>query len=197
MGYGEHMASRAEHRLQTLHALSDAAIACFEADASATVQAIASAAGVSRRTVFRYVDSREELAFIHPLLWFDAFDGALDAHATEPLVERLRIASAAIGAAVDADPEPPRRAFRVAAATPELHRGFQTIFQRWVDRVAEVVAEAEGPTADPIRPRIVGGAVMGMVDAVTREWVLSSPEVRYSSLIDAGFETLRPMFEAI
>ncbi len=57
------MVTRAEHRRTTLLRLSDAAIERFAADgASATIDAIAKQAGMSRRTVFRYVDSKEELA---------------------------------------------------------------------------------------------------------------------------------------
>ncbi|MEL6983864.1 MAG: helix-turn-helix domain-containing protein, partial [Actinomycetota bacterium] len=165
------MATRAENRRATLLALSEAAIDLFESDGpTVTVDAIAERAGVSRRTVFRHVESKEELAFIHPLLWFDAFDAALAANEQVPVGERLRLASMAIAAEIDADPEPPRRAFLVASVHPGLYRGFQSLYQRWVDRIAEVVAQADAKTiaaggsatdvsADPFRARIVGSAV--------------------------------------
>lgn len=194
------MVTRAEHRRATLLALSAAALDLFETvGPSVTVEQIAERAGVSRRTVFRYVDSREELAFIHPILWFDAFDAGLEsAPADGSLAERLRIASQAIAEAVDLDPEPPRRAFMIAAVNPELHRGFRAVFQRWVDRVADEVVTTTGRdgTPDPFRARIIGAAVMGMVDAVTREWVVSPPDVTYRELCDRGYQTLLPLFEA-
>ena len=195
------VAKRAEHRRATLLALSDAAIEMFETvGPSATVEQIAERAGVSRRTVFRYVDSREELAFIHPILWFDAFDAGLAASPVDaPLAERLLLASQAIADAVDVDPEPPKRAFLIAAINPELHRGFRAVFQRWVDRVAEevVATTSRRGAPDPFTARIIGAAVMGMVDAVTREWVVSPPETTYRELCDRGYQTLLPLFQAV
>ena len=165
--------------------------------AGVTVEEIAAEAGVSRRTVFRYIDAKEDLAFIHPRLWFEVFDEGLAQAGDLPLVDRLRIGSRAIALHIDADPEPVRRAFLVAATSPELQRGF-SIFQRWVDRVAdEVLADADD-SSDPevlFRARIVGAAVMGMVDAVTRQWLFSGPDTTFVSLYDQGFELLAPLFE--
>ncbi len=202
------MPTRAENRRQTLLALGDAAIDLFEVEGpSVTVDVIAERAGVSRRTVFRHVQSKEELAFIHPLLWFDAFDAALAASGHLTLVDRLRVASLAIAAEIDADPGPPRRAFLIAAAHPALHRGFQSLFQRWVDRIAEVVAEADAAAAsaatavdvtdpaDPFRARIVGSAVMGMVDAVTRAWLVADSGTTYAELAAQGFTVVAPLLE--
>lgn len=190
------VATRSEHREATLRRLSDAAIALFERDGStATIDAIAARAGVSRRTVFRYVEAKEELAYIHPLLWFDVFDAGLALAPSAPLAERLKAGSRAIAAHIDDDPEPPRRAFAVVSAHPELARGFNRISQRWIDRVAEEVRSDADP-ADPaarFRSRIIGAAVMGMVDAVTREWVAAPPSVTFTELYDTGFAVLTPL----
>ena len=191
------MVSRAEHRRTTLLTLGSAAVELFEQHGPAvTIDAIAERAGVSRRTIFRYVDGKEELAFVHPILWFDVFDRALDDAESEPLADRLRIASQAIAAVIDLDPEPPRRAFIVAAANPQLLRGFNAVYQRWVDRVARAVADDPMTGDDPFRARIVGSAVMGMVDAVTRQWVMSPPEVTYAEVCTEGYEALAPLFTA-
>ena len=192
------MPTRAEHRESTLLALSNAAVVEFELSGSkATVDAIADRAGVARRTVFRYVDAKEELAFIHPVLWFDVFDAALETSAHEELVDVLFDASEAIAAHIDADPEPPRRAFHVVASEPDLAPGFNRIFQRWVDRVAaEVLARTESTeTLDRFRSRVIGAAVMGMVDATTREWAFSGNGASFTELHTLGFETIRPLFE--
>lgn len=150
------MATRLEHRRQTLRQLSDAAVTLFESEGpSVTIDRIAQHAGVSRRTVFRYVGTKEELAFIHPVLWFDTFDAALSAHAELPFPERLRASIHAIAEHIDADPEPPHRAFIVAAAHPQLASGFIRVFQRWIDRIAQsVLVEMDDgdPAAEFPRP---------------------------------------------
>lgn len=190
------MANRADHRRSTLLALSNAAVDLFERSGpGVTVDAIAAEAGVSRRTAFRYVESKEELAFLHPVIWFDVFNGALEQAAPDAsLRQRLWLASAAIAAHVDADPEPPRRAFLVAAVHPELHRGFSAVFGRWVDRIADEVTH-NAANDDPFQARIVGSAVMGMVDAVTRQWLVSSPGVTYANVCAQGFDVLSPLFD--
>lgn len=189
------MPTRAEHRHTTLRALSDAAVDAFEErGAVATVDDIAARAGVSRRTVFRWVDAKEELAFLHPVLWFDVFDDALERlDPTLPTAERLRRASRAIALHIDADPEPPRRAFLVAAAHPGLTSGYGAVYQRWIDRVAAEVMPDHPDDHDRFRARIVGSAVMGMVDAVMRAWIVA-PSQGFTELYDEAFEMIEPLF---
>lgn len=192
------MATRTEHRRATLLQLSDAAIELFaESGTAATFEQIAERAGLSRRTIFRYVERKEELAYVHPLLWLDVFEAALDDAADLSVPDRLRLASRAIALHIDADPEPPRRAFTVVASTPGLARGFTGIFQRWVDRVAdETLRDITTPTSqDRFRARIIGSAVMGMVDAVTREWVASPTTTKFVDLYDDGFTMLAPILD--
>lgn len=204
------MATRAEHRRDTLLRLGDAAISLFETDGpSVTIDQIAAQAEMSRRTVFRWVESKEQLAFVHPMLWFDVFDAALAQignDSTVSLEDRFRFASGAIADHIDADPAPPRRAFFVAITHPELQRGFNIVFQQWVDRVAAEVltvsaqrpAGTSGGAGSPgeahLRSRVIGASVMGMVDAVTREWLLSPPGTRFGDLYGKGFDVISPLF---
>lgn len=193
------MVSRAEHRRDTLTRIGDAAVDLFEADGpSTTIDAIANRAGVSRRTIFRWVESKEQLAFVHPMMWADVFDRALsdvDGTATVSLEARLRAASNAVAAHIDAEPEPPRRAFLVAAKHPELVSGFNFVFQQWVDRIAEEVLATAPPTGEAhLRSRIIGAAVMGMVDAVTREWLLAPSGTKFADIHRKGFDLLAPLF---
>ena len=199
------MPTRAENRRTTLLALGEAATSLFESDGpSVTIEAIAEAAGMSRRTISRYVDAKEELAFVHPLLWWEVFAEALTDHADVAPVDRLQIASSAIAAHIDGDPDPPRRAFRVAATHPELLSGFNSVFRLWVDRLTGVIEAmlkdslhadlADGGLAHRLESRIVASAIMGMVDAITRDWVFAE-SATYGELGDEGFETLRPILE--
>ena len=190
------MVSRRAHRHATLLRLDQAAVALFaEKGPGVTVAEIAEQAGVSRRTVFRYVEHKEELLFIHPLLWFDVFDDGLTHAPPGPLAERLRSASRRIALHIDGDPEPPRLAFLVVAQHPELARGYTRIFGQWIDRVAgEVLASLDGePTrAQRFRARVIGSSIMGMVDAVTREWLLD-PGCSFVELYDDAWRLVEPV----
>ncbi len=196
IGYPQGVPTRAENRTRTLVGLGDAAVELIEKHGpSVTIDQIAERAGVSRRTVFRHVESKEELVFVEPILWFGVFDEALD-HDIHPLTERLRLASRAIGEYIDANPERPRRSFLLAATHPELLRGFNAVYQRWVDRMsAEALIDIDEPTAqDRFRARVIGSAIMGMVDAVTREWLLSPTGEAFTDIHDRGFGILEPLF---
>lgn len=140
------------------------------------------------------------MAFVHPILWFDAFDTAVgDPTLADADLRTLLVAgSAAIAAEVDADPDPVRRAFMVAAIHPQLRRGFDSVFQRWVDRFAELSA-ADGDrrgAPDPLRDRVVGSALMGMVDAITRSWLMSPTDTTYDSLLTSGITVIDPLLSS-
>lgn len=190
------MVSRAEQRQTTLLRLGDAAVELFETlGPKATIDEIAERAGMSRRTVFRWCDAKEELAFVHPTLWRDVFASALaEPNRGTSASQRLIQASLAIARHVDADPEPPRRAFIVAAMNPELLRGFHTVFYQWVDIITN---EAERAGLNPFEARVVGSAVMGMVDATTREWVVGGPGVSFESVLARGIVQLKPLLDRL
>lgn len=189
------MVSRAEHRRETLLRLSAATTETFERLGPATtVDDIAKAAGVSPRTIFRYVDAKEDLVFIHPVLWFDIFDEAVTELADKPVRERLLHAAHQISEHIDVDPEPVKRAMAVAMADPELMRGYAGITRRWVARVAE---EVLGDTTDPeavFRARVLGTAVMGVIDAALNEWQRADPTPPLVDLVERGLDYLAPIF---
>lgn len=192
------MVTRAEHRRATLIALGDAAVGLFEAEGpSVTIDSIADSAGLARRTVFRYVSSKEELAFVNQLIWLDVFDAALRADQSTTLVERLRTCSRCIAGYIDANSLATRRAMRVVALHPELGRGLSRIMQSWIDRVAFEVADFDGEENDSyseLRARVIGAALMGMVDATLREWSASPAGTAFTPLYDQGFAIVEVLF---
>jgi len=192
------MASRAAHRRLTLLGLGEAAISLFESDGpSVTIEAIAESAGMSRRTITRYVNAKEELAFVHPLLWWDVFSAALTDNDELAPIARLQAGSVAIASHIDDDPEPPRRAFRVAATHPELLSGFNGVFRLWVDQLTSVIEpmlDDRTPDAQRIESRVLASAIMGMVDAITREWVFDA-DTTYTTLSTRGFALIHPILD--
>ena len=190
------MVTRREHRRTTLLRLSAATTDAYETlGSAATFDDIAQRAGVSRRTIFRYVQSKEELVFIHPILWFDIFDDAIAAVADQPLRDRLVHASNTLSEYIDADPEPVRRAMTVAMSDPQLMRGYAGITRRWIDRIA---AEVRGDATDKeavFRAGVLGAAVMGVIDAALNEWFVTDPAPPLVDLVERGLDYLAPIFE--
>ncbi len=191
------MATRSEHRRSTLLQLSAATTTAFEElGTAATIDDIAERAGVSRRTIFRYVDTKESLVFIHPVLWLEIFDEAVAQRADRPLRERVLHAAHAISEHIDADPEPVRRAMGVAQADPALMRGYAGVSQRWVERVAAEVLGDATDSDSRFRAKVLGAAVMGVIDAALADWYLTDPPPPLVDIIDRGLVLLSPIFEA-
>ncbi len=190
------MATRADHRRETLLRISAAATEAFESlGPGATFDDIAERAGLSRRTLFRYVDSKEALVFIHPLLWLDVFDEAVAEPRDASLRERLMHGARCISEAIDADPEPVRRAMKVALLDPTLMRGYAGVSHQWVNRIATEV-RGEATDADTIfRSGVLGAAVMGVIDAALAEWYATEPAPPLVDLVERGLDFLAPIFD--
>ena len=191
------MVSRAEHRRATLLQISAATTAAYEElGPSATFDDIAARAGLSRRTLFRYVETKEELLFIHPMLWLDIFDAAVAEMQDEPLRERTMYAARCISEHIDADPEPVRRAMAAALTDPAaLARGNAAANRRWIERIA---AEVRGNATDSemvFRATVLGGAIMGVIDAALGEWFVSSGDTPLVDLVERGLDYLAPIIE--
>lgn len=153
---------------------------------------IADKAGVARRTVYRWVSSKDDLLFIHPRLWLDIFDYAVEGLDDAPLKERIRVGSVAVCAAIDADPEPVARSMNIVLAHPQLMRGYTTLNQEWIERFA---AEVRKGHTDPDRfhTRVIGAAIMGVIDASLFEWILESGKVPISDFVLTGLDHLAPL----
>ena len=190
------MVSRAEHRRATLLQISEATTRTFEQLGSkATFDDVAEQAGLSRRTLFRYVDNKEDLLFIHPVMWLEIFDEAIAEVADQPLRDRTMHAARRISEHIDADPDPVRRAMAVAAADPSMARGYAGVTRRWIDRIA---AEIRGDAADSetvFKAAVLGAAVMGVIDAALGEWFVSDPQPPLVDLVERGLDYLAPIFD--
>ncbi len=186
------MATRAEHRRATLLALNAAALDAIEADGLEVPLAdIAERAGVARRTVYRWVDTRDDLLFVHPHLWLDTFARALRDNRDQPLATRIDRACAAVCADIAADPEPVVRSVRLAMAHPELLRGYASINNTWIERLSNEIARDDGATT--FRSRALAAAVMGMIDAALFTWVERWSSGSIADVVAEGLGYLAPL----
>ena len=190
------MATRAEHRRSTMLQISAATTEAYEElGQSATFDDVAERAGLSRRTLFRYVDTKDDLLFLHPVLWLDIFDEAIAEVEGQPLRDRVSHAARRISEHIDADPEPVRRAMAVALLDPSaMGRGNAATNARWIARIA---AEIRGDSTDPevtFRASVLGSAIMGVIDAALGQWFVSSSDTSLADLVDRGLDYLAPIF---
>ena len=155
-----------------------------------TVDDIAAAAGIGRRTVFRYYSSKNDIPW-------GAFDERLDhMRATFtalprdlPVMAGVRVA--VLGFNVVPPDEQPwhRRRMRLILDTPTLQAHSTLRYRAWRQVVADHAAGRLGLPADGLLPQTIGHAALGGALAAYERW-LGPAGGQLPDLLDAAFRAL-------
>ncbi len=151
---------------------------------------IAAAAGVGRRTLFRYYPSKNDI------VWGD-FDAVLvrlreeleDGPEGEPMFEALRRAVVASNSYPEEELEGLRIRMTLITTVPALQGHSMLRYRDWRRVVAEFVASHTGGSRDDLEPEIIGYAALGTAMAAFGHWV-REPESDHEQLIAEGFDAL-------
>lgn len=155
-----------------------------------TVDDIAQAAGIGRRTFFRYFPSKNDVA------WGD-FEGQLDRMRDKltryppdvPLVDAIREALVDFNR-VDPEEAPwHRRRMELILTTPALQAHSTLRYAAWRGVLAEFVADRLGTDKDSLAPQAISYATLGVALAAYEQW-LRTPGVELSDLLDEGMREL-------
>lgn len=161
---------------------------------SVTVDDIASAAGIGRRTFFRYFASKNDL----PWGDFDALLARMRSHLAEvpadvPLADALRAAIIEFNTfPAEALPQH-RRRMAVLLETPTLVAHSALRYAEWRRVVAEFTAERMGIGADSVGADTVARACLAVSLAAYQCW-LADPDAELTALIGEGFDELGAVF---
>lgn len=137
-----------------------------------SVDQVADAAHISRRTLFRYFPGKAAIA------WGE-FDDQLDAMRVYlagiedrvPLRDALADALAAFNTFPPAETEVHRLRMRLLLNVDELRAHSTLMYSDWRRAVAEFVAERRGETADDLIPSATAHAALGIALSAYRLWV--------------------------
>jgi AcrR family transcriptional regulator len=179
---------------RTRRSLADAAVRLFTEHGydNVTMAQVAATAGVSRRTAFRYFPSKDDLVMEYSAEWFDVFDEFVDCHPGLPLEERLRIASHAVAAHIEANPDPVRQLFELAYAHPALAGRYAVSSAQWIDRIS---AEIQLDKVDNTDARMLAAAVMGIINSVCETWATTDQPM--TPLLDRGLDLIAAALQAV
>lgn len=167
--------SRVGRRRSTtpLH-ISDVAIELFAARgfAEVSVDDVAAAAGIARRTLFRYYASKNALP------WGD-FDTHLDQlrdllddlDPRIPLGEALRQALLAFNTFDECESAHHRQRMRVILETAELQAYSMTMYAGWREVIAGFVAGRAGAKVTDILPQTVAWTLLGVALSAYEHWL--------------------------
>ena len=159
-----------------------------------TVDQIVAAAGVSRRTFFRYFQSKEDVIVESVADLGDAVRAEL---AARPAKESPQAAMrAALDVAIEQLAEEPAKSLplvRLLFDTPALHRRFlerQSVLQQ---ELADELARREGlDAADDLGPALVAGVAITAFQVAVASWTRHGGAENLGELIDEAFARTSP-----
>jgi AcrR family transcriptional regulator len=155
-----------------------------------TVDDIAKAAGIGRRTFFRYFDSKDDV-----VLWrFDQFArhavALLRARPREPALTSMERALTEASEFYNRDPEQTLRILKLTEETRSL-LGQQLVQQdRWKSWFADVLRERGKHVEGSLQPEITSAIALEAMALAVRNWV-DAPEQPLSAQIARCYATLR------
>lgn len=180
-------------RSTTPHHITDVAIELFVARGfdAVSVDDVAHAAGIARRTLFRYYASK------NAILWGD-FDAHL-AHLRElldqvdanvPLGDALRAALLAFNTFDECETARHRRRMRVILQTAELQAYSMTMYGGWRAVIADFVARRVGTTATDLLPQTVAWTMLGIALSAYGHW-LADESLSLPQALGDAFDAVR------
>ena len=161
-----------------------------------TVDEIAAAAGIGRRTFFRYFPSKNDIPW-------GAFEQELDRMRVRlkacppevPLMDAIRVALIDFNRVAPAQVPLHRRRMELILRVPALLAHSTLRFTAWREVVAEFAAERAGLRKDDLAPQAIAYAVLGVAIAAYEHW-LDDPGSDLGALLDDAMRQLGAAFGA-
>jgi AcrR family transcriptional regulator len=166
---------RERHRKRTAADLEEAALALFTKRGfdAVTIDDIAAAADVSRRTFFRYFASKEDVILSDHPRRLDELQAALDRRPPdEPALTALRHAILSLAGSFEEQRDHMLRRFRLVTTTPALEARSLCLQRNWESAVTAMLAERMGvDPAKDLRPGVVAATAMAAMRVATVNWL--------------------------
>lgn len=178
-------------RLQTRDEIARVAIDLFVGKGfdETSMDDVAEAAGVSRRTVYRHFATKADLVFEHPHRWLEHFrrvmgdpEGGSGGESTRDRCERGIREVAAI---IAANPEPVLTSFGVRKANPSLGAHHTSTDAAWAELIFGHLLAEHGEAA-ALECMVCAGALIGSTNALILAYSLSPPGADLVAMTDAA-----------
>ena len=162
--------------------------------AQTTVDEIAAAAGIGRRTFFRYFPSKNDVPW-------GAFEAELDRMRVRlkacppevPLMDAIRLALIDFNRVAPAQVPLHRRRMELILRVPTLFAHSTLRFTAWREVIAEFVAARTGQRTGQLAPQAIAHAVLGVAVAAYEHW-LDDPSADLGPLLDQAMRQLADAF---
>jgi mycofactocin system transcriptional regulator len=159
-----------------------------------TVDDIAVAAGIGRRTFFRYFPSKNDIPWGAFELELERMRVRLKACPREvPLMDAIRVALIDFNRVAPAQVPLHRRRMELILRVPTLFAHSTLRFTAWRQVIADFAAERTGRRPDELAPQVIAHAVLGVAVAAYEHW-LDEPAADLGMLLDDGMRQLDAAF---
>ena len=176
--------------------LEHVAFELFEANGfeQTTVEDIATAAGIGRRTFFRYFPSKNDVPWGMFELELERMRARLKACPRDiRLMDAIRVALVDFNQVEPAQVPRHRRRMELILRVPALLAHSTLRFAAWRAVIAEFAAERTGSRPDDLAPQAIAHAVLGVSVAAYEHW-LDQPAADLGTLIDDAMRQLAAAF---
>ena len=151
-----------------------------------SVDDVAQASGIARRTLFRYYSSKNAIPWGDFDSHLQHFRSLLDAVDPEtPIGDALRSALLAFNTFDESETQRHRQRMRVILQTAELQAYSMTMYAGWRDVVAAYVAERTGAKAADLVPQSVAWLMLGVALSAYEYWLADESVALPRALGDA------------
>lgn len=162
-----------------------------------TVDDIAAAAGISRRTFFRYFPSKNDVvwgAFDELLRGMDSWLAAVDGDA--PVLDAIADAVVRFNSLPPEAVPAHRRRMELILHVPALQAHSTLRYADWRAVVARFVARRAGTDEAAALPQLLGHVALGAAVAAYEQW-LADERADLDALMAASFDELRSGFSSV
>jgi len=185
---------RERHRRRTAADLEEAALTLFSDRGfdAVTIDDIAAAADVSRRTFFRYFASKEDVILSDHPKRLDELQAELDRRPDdEPALTALRHAIMSMVSTYEEEREHMLRRFRLMTMTPALEARSLCLQRNWETAVTEMLAARMGvdPARD-LRPGVVAATTMAAMRVATANWLAGGGQGDLPAIVATALDLL-------
>ena len=180
-------------RSTTRENIADVAIDLFATRGfdDVSVDDVAHAAGIARRTLFRYYASKNAIPWGDFDAHLEELRALLDGiDAAAPLGDALREALLAFNTFDEGEMARHRRRMRVILQADELQAYSMTMYAGWRSVIAEFVARRVGAEPTDLRPQTVAWTMLGVALSAYERW-LGDESLDLPQAVGDAFDTIR------
>jgi AcrR family transcriptional regulator len=159
-----------------------------------TMEEIAAAADVSRRTVYRKFPTKGHVVLAVPQRWLRAWDDAVGALRQGRPLEAAEAGCRAVAGYIDYHQWEVLTAYGALSDSPTLESA-GTINRQWIARIVALLEREPKPVGVAMQ-HVIAGAYLGAIDAMMVQWVSSGGAGSVLTETEAVLERLRPVWHA-